>query len=309
MDLKELLHKPNLFARIFGIKLDKFLMIVGKICYIWDEAERKRLENKKRKRAIGGGRKYKLKSIEEKILLLLMFYRHNMTHEILGVIFGLDTSNVTRLINKMLPIFEKAVDPKLKKYFINAKKDSIKISSVTDFFTKYPDLKSIKVDATEQRRYRPKDKNKRKKVYSGKKKIFANKTQILIDEKLRILDVSQSYPGSIHDKKIFNLENTINKIPEQTTLLGDLGYLGIPKENPTRKVILPHKKRKGQKKLSLEQRKFNHQQASQRVVVEHVIGRIKKFRICSDLYRGKERNYNQIFRNVTALVNLNYYTI
>ena len=136
--------------------------------------------------------------------------------------------------------------------------------------------------------------------------MFANKTQILIDEERRILDVSKSYAGSFHDKKIFDLENTMQKIPRQSIFMGDLGYLGIKKENFDRKIDLPYKKNKGQEKLPIEQREFNRVLAKKRVIVEHAIGRIKKFRICSDVYRGKEDNYNQIFRNVAALVNLNY---
>lgn len=306
MDLKKLLHKPHLFARIFGIKQDKFLILVERMQKVWIKTEAKRLGNKIRKRAIGAGRKYKLDSIQEKTLLTLMFYRHNVTHEVLGFIFDLDASNITRLINKMLPIFEQSADPALKSYFENTKKYSEKISDTIEFFTRYPELKMLRVDATEQRRNRPQDKELRKKVYSGKKKIFANKTQILIDEKLKILDVSKSYPGSIHDKKIFDLENTASKIPLNSTLLGDLGYLGTPKEHPNIKIDLPYKKFRGLHKLSDDQKEFNRRHSRMRVPVEHVIGRIKVFKICSNIYRGKEKKYNQIFRNIAALVNLNY---
>jgi len=55
----------------------------------------------------------------------------------------------------------------------------------------------------------------------------------------------------VHDKKIFDSENTIEKIPNQSILLGDLGYLGVPKEHPYKKVLLPHKKTKGQKELPI----------------------------------------------------------
>jgi len=306
LNYKKILHKSSLFARTFGIKLNVFLVVVEKIETAWNKAEQNRLNSKKRNRAIGGGRKYNLESIEEKVLLVLMFYRHNITHEILGFFFGLDGSNVTRLLNKILPIFEEAIDPRLKNYLQQAKKDSTKISDPSEFFKKYPGLKTLRVDATEQRRYRPEDKEKRKNVYSGKKKIFANKTQIIVDDKLRILDVSKNYHGSIHDKKIFDLEETASKIPKQSTLLGDLGYLGISKEHLDKKIVLPYKKKKGQKNLSPEQKEFNRQHSSNRVTVEHAIRRTKIFRICSDVYRGKEKSYNQIFRNVAALVNLNY---
>jgi hypothetical protein len=306
LNLKKLLHKPNLFARIFGIKLDKFLILVERMQKVWTKSEAERLSNKERKRSIGAGRKYTLETMEEKVLLVLMFYRHNTTHELLGLFWNLDASNVTRLINKMLPIFEQAADPELKTYFKKAKEDSKKISNPIEFFEKYPDLRSLKVDATEQRRNRPKDYELRKKIYSGKKKIFANKTQILIDEKLKILDVSKSYSGSIHDKKIFDLEGTAKKIPSKSILLGDLGYLGAPKEHPDIKIMLPHKKLRGQQKLSAEQKEFNRLHSKERVPVEHAIGRVKVFKICSNIYRGKEKKYNQIFRNVAALVNLNY---
>ena len=182
LNYKVMLHKPKLFARIFGVKLDKFLVLVERMRVIWDKKELLRLSNKNRKRAVGGGRKYKLKRIEEKVLLILVFYRHNMTHEILGAIFGLDASNITRLINKMLPIFEQAADQQLKTYLQHAKEYSEKVSTPMEFFAKYPDLKTLMVDATEQRQNRPKDKDKRKNVYSGKKKIFANKTQIIVNK-------------------------------------------------------------------------------------------------------------------------------
>ena len=285
--------------------MDIFFELVKRIEKIWDKKEFDRLNNKKRKRAVGGGRKYKL-SIELKVLLILMFYRQNITHEMLGIIFGLDASNVTRLINKMLPIFEQAADPQLKTYLQQAKKDSKKVSSPGEFFGIYPDLKTLIVDATEQRQNRPKDKDKRKKIYSGKKKMFALKTQVIVDKKTRILNVSDSYYGSVHDKKIFDAEATIEKIPNYSTLLGDLGYLGIQKEHPDKNIILPHKKNKGQKELSIEQKKFNQEHASDRIIVEHAIGKMKRFKICSGIYRGKEEKYNQIVRNVAALVNLNY---
>lgn len=305
MDFKRLLHKPNLFARIFGIKLDKFLILKEKMSLIWDREEEKRLCGKLRKRAIGGGRKYKLETIEEKVLLILFYYRHNVTHEVLGFIFGFDKSNVTRLVNKMLPIFEQAADPSLKTYLKNIQQEAKKISNPIEFFRKFPGFRKLIVDATEQRKLRSCDNEKRKKDFSGKKKMFANKTQIIIDAHQRIVDVSQRYSGSIHDKKIFNTDGSAYKIPKHSRLLGDLGYFGAPKEYPDINMVLPYKKPKG-KELFSEQKKFNKQHSKERVSVEHVIGREKKFRILSDVYRGREESYNQIFRNIAALVNLNY---
>ena len=305
---ERLLQKPRTFTRITGIKPEVFTKLVDKLDPLWKESERKRLSSKQRKRAIGGGRKYILDRIELKLLLILMFYRHNVTHEFLGFMFDVNQSSATRLLGRLSSVFEQAADPELKVRFKEEKEASEEIKSEIDFFRKYPELKEICVDATEQKIQRSKNKEIRKNNYSGKKKSFTRKTQIIISSSSRILDVSKTYPGSVHDKKMFDIENTIDKIPLQSGLLGDLGYLGVSNDHPEYKVILPYKKKKGQAKLEPEQALFNKKHSSRRVAVEHVFARIKKFRICYEIYRGKGKKYNQMFRNIAALVNLSYCT-
>ena len=187
-----------------------------------------------------------------------------------------------------------------------AKRCSKKIASEYDFFTEYPELKIVSNDATEQRIQRSKDPEKRRRSYSGKKKCFANKTQITVAENTRIIDISLTYPGSVHDKKIIGREKTTQKIPRQSLQLDDLGYYGIPKENPGYRVLTPRKRSPKQKKLPPNDIEFNKLHAKKRITVEHGFCKIKKFKICSEVYRGTEKCYNQIFRNVAALVNLNY---
>lgn len=309
LNCKKLIQKPALFTRIIGIKHEIYLLLVSKIRKLWNITELERKGKQIRVRAIGGGRKYKLENIEEKVLLILMFYRYNMTHAFLGLIFDLDASNITRLINKLMPLFEEAADPNLKNWLEIVKKQSEKITNPVAFFKKFPEFKKITVDATEQRTFRPQNKEKRKRFYSGKRKMFSTKTQICIDKKHRILDVSKSFPGTVHDKKMFDIEKTMGKIPIQSIMLADLGYLGIKKDYQEANIILPFKRKKGEGELSIMKKQFNKEQAHDRVIVEHVLCKIKKFKICSDIYRGKEKNYNQIFRNVSALVNLNYCSI
>jgi len=217
-----------------------------------------------------------------------------------------DASNVTRLINKLSPLFEVAADPTLKNWLKNVKNQSEKTDSPINFFKQFPEFEKIIVDATEQRTFRPQNKEKRKKFYSGKKKMFSTKTQICIDKNHRILDVSKSFPGAVHDKKMFDIEHTIVKIPMQSIILTDLGYLGINKDHPEANIILPFKHKRQTKELSSRKKQFNKELAHDRIIVEHVLCKIKKFKICSEIYRGKEENYNQTFRNVSALVNLNY---
>jgi hypothetical protein len=56
--------------------------------------------------------------------------------------------------------------------------------------------------------------------------------------------------------------------------------------------------------LSDEQKIKNKKQASRRVAVEHANRDCKIFRICGTKYRGKHKNYEQIWQLVTAIANL-----
>jgi len=65
-----------------------------------------------------------------------------------------------------------------------------------------------------------------------------------------------------------------------------MGYQGIQKIHNN--SVIPFKRRCGEK-LTPEQKKFNHQLSSQRIVVENIIGYLKRFRVISDRYINNRR--------------------
>jgi len=65
---------------------------------------------------------------------------------------------------------------------------------------------------------------------------------------------------------------------------------------------LPEKKPKG-KELSDVAKENNRAHSKRRVVAENALSRLKKFRICGNLYRGSVESYNQTFRNIVAIIN------
>ncbi len=85
--------------------------------------EKKRKE-KKRKRDIGAGHKFDL-SIKDRVLMLLMYYRMYTTHDMLGMIFDLNKSNVMRDIRYLEPAAKQSIPIPAKKYA-----DSKQISSI-----------------------------------------------------------------------------------------------------------------------------------------------------------------------------------
>ncbi len=64
----------------------------------------------------------------------------------------------------------------------------------------------------------------------------------------------------------------------------DLGFQGFEKDYVVKKLFLPHKKPKKQE-LTVEQKAVNKVLASERIVVEHSIAGLKRYRILSDRLR------------------------
>lgn len=92
--------------------------------------------------------------------------------------------------------------------------------------------------------------------------------------------------------------------PEQNWLKNfqvrvDLGFLGIEKDYVCKELLIPNKKKKKQE-LSLEQKQENKLLASERIEVEHAIGRMKRYRILSDRLRVQDVKLYNVILGVCA---------
>lgn len=97
-----------------------------------------------------------------------------------------------------------------------------------------------------------------------------------------IVYLSPTYPGSAHDKKIWDEENIF--FNKDLQLLVDLGFLGLTSE--TAKILIPFKSSK-KHELSNEQKDYNRWVSSLRVKVEHIIGSVKINRKVKEKFRGR----------------------
>jgi hypothetical protein len=82
----------------------------------------------------------------------------------------------------------------------------------------------------------------------------------------------------------------------------DLGFLGVEKDFPGQLSSLPIKKEKG-RELTTEEREYNRNHSAKRIVIEHAICRLKKYRIMNDVFRNRLRKYDRISDIVSGLVN------
>ena len=109
----------------------------------------------------------------------------------------------------------------------------------------------------------------------------------------KILYLSQTYEGSVHDKKI--ADEAEIEFKKTLELLQDSGFQGYCPEKAT--IVMPVKKPKG-KELTDEQKQENKAKASQRVVIEHAFGKIKVWRIVKD----RIRSYRHKLRDEVMLI-------
>ncbi|MCA9839581.1 MAG: transposase family protein [Trueperaceae bacterium] len=263
----------------------------------------KRTDCKARKRAVGGGRKTNL-SVEDQVLVILMYYRLYLTQILLGYLFDLDDSNVSRLINKLRSILIEVLPVPVQERTLLAVPEGSKkrISSLEELLEKHPEFKEVLVDATEQEIQKPKDKQKRKDNYSGKKKRHTNKTQITSTANKLIVHLTRSVPGKVSDINLLRGTGLLSDLPPHIGLRVDKGYDGIEKDFPERTFHQPYKARRN-KPLDFIQRCLNRIEHSLRFPVEHTIAHLKRFKFLAGIFRGKEESYDDSFLAIAGLHN------
>ena len=106
------------------------------------------------------------------------------------------------------------------------------------------------------------------------------KNLVLTDRTFRILFLSETYGGVVHDKRM--ADGNPYPLPAGSWLLQDLGFLAFSLDGV--ETLTPFKKpRSGT--LTVAQKAFNQQLASLRVRIEHVISSVKRCRIVKDVCR------------------------
>jgi hypothetical protein len=296
-------RNPMIFSSFTGLQAPEFDALYTKIHGKYAAYEEKRLHREDRQRRIGAGHPFKLE-LRDRLLMLLMYHRLYVTSTLLGFLFDLGQSNVLKNIRILEPLVRETL-PLPSKIHHKARR----LGSLEELEELFPGLKAF-LDATEQEIPRPRDKRKRRTHYSGKRKRHTIKTQITVNKAGLILHKTPHARGSRHDYSLFKWR--CPRLPAEVSLGLDLGYDGVQKDYPEINAMVPFKRRspgRGKrgvkaKPLTPEQKEFNQRLASERVVVEHAISRLKKFRIMAQEFRNRLRNYDVMTDIVCGLVNL-----
>ena len=281
---------------VIGISFKQFESLLPKFSYALRVKEHKKAYEKERVRAVGGGRKPKLATDRQKLFFILFYYKVYPTFRFAQVIFELEKCNCQVWKEFLEPVLFEAIGSQLQL-------PKVRIKHFNHWFEVCPALRQFIVDGTERPIRRPKDKDKQNRYYSGKKKHHTVKNQIMVSPKSgRILSVSRTVEGKLHDKKLLEQDWNIYRAPPQALGIGDSGYQGASKINPLIKFITPFKNLRN-KKLTEKDKETNKVISSIRVKVEHPLAYLKHFAILAHQFRNRIDKSHQPFVNLACLYN------
>jgi hypothetical protein len=104
--------------------------------------------------------------------------------------------------------------------------------------------------------------------------------------------------GRRHDFRLFK-ESKL-KICSKIKVFVDTGYVGVQRFHVNCVVPVKCSKRKSLTKID---KVFNYEVFSERVLNEHIIGLIKRFKIVSDRYRNRRKRFGLRFNLIAGICN------
>lgn len=293
----QLRRYPTVFLKMTGLRLAEFEALLTDMLPCIAQAERTRLQRPDRQRAPGAGRHADLARTNQ-LLLAIIWLRLYPTNEVLGYLFGISDSTVSRILARMLPLLEAAGKDTMRMPDPGRKRRK----TLDTLLKETPELAVI-IDTFEQRVQRPRDRQIADRYYSGKKKQHTLKSQLAVNEESgEICDVADSHPGPTADLSVLRQSGVLDRLPEGVGGIGDLAYIGIAEEHPQGLGATPRRKGRG-KDRPPEDIAFNRAFAKRRIKVEHTIDRMRRYHCLNQTDRHHRCNHSARTRAVAGLVN------
>jgi hypothetical protein len=230
------------------------------------------------------------------LLAAVIWLRHYPTEEVLGFLFGVSDSTARRAAHRCLPILAAAG------------RDTMRMPDpgrghrkrLPKLLAETPGL-AVVIDTFEQRVQRPR--RRQRAYYSGQKKAHTLKSQVAVDEESgRFVDVAESRPGPWADLKVLKRSRLLRRLPAGVGALADLAYVGMADLHPEGLGATPRRKPRG-KPRPPEDRRYNRAFSRRRIVVEHAIGRLRRYQALTQPDRHHRRLHTARARAAAGLVN------
>lgn len=281
MNIDKVLNSKRLTLALIGLTPQEFVDLLPAFKQVWQDKKQSdyRKNRKRRVRKPGGGRKGFLREMRDKLFFILFYYKCYPTYDVLTFFYGFDRANGFRRQEQLTEILEKTLGKKMAL-------PERRLRKIEEFLEMFPEAKEVFVDGTERPIQRPKDSNRQKDKYSGKKKRHTVKNIIIADKRRRIGFLSKTESGRRHDFDMLKEHAPPKYVPPEIKQHMDMGFKGYHAQFPDHKISMPERKPRT-KELSKTKLRQNKRKSAIRVLVEHAICGVKRFRITTDIFRNK----------------------
>ncbi len=322
---KRILSKPTTLYKFTKMTPNLFALYEKEYKqYIKDESIRERRNdqlNKRRKEKLDGepkipqysgvnvGRgKVSVLSTTAVMLMEFMSTRAGMTQDVIGSIFDMSQSNVSRHTRHVRRFLNQSWTRP-----IDIADQISKCKTLQDLREWIPRLKTA-IDGTHFIIDIPSDSQLETWSRSGKLKKHTCVILVMVNKEKLILTMSPLYYGSTHEITILKewklgfgkwedkMRDPSTPRKERIKMRQDSAYQGGESVFPGTNFIVPFKKPRGGE-LTKEQKEFNRDHSSERVVVENSIGMIKQYRHMQQQIECVEPDLEKRIEEVAALVN------
>jgi hypothetical protein len=287
---------PQVFQTMTGLRLAEFDTLLEDMLPRYAASERARLQRPARRRKMGGGHPFELDA-RDQLLLSVIWLRQYPVQVVLGYLFGVSPSTVGRLLTRWLPLLAASGRDTMRRPDPGRKRRR----SLEALVLAVPELAVI-VDSFEQRVQRPRTPKVANTYYSGKKKLHTLKSQVAVSTSGHIVDVAPSVAGPTADITVLKASGLLARLPPERVVGGDLAYVGMDKERAEGVAATPRRKPRGQPRPT-EDVLYNRAFAQERIVVEHTIGRLRRYQALTQMDRHHRQQHTARVCAVAGLVN------
>lgn len=233
--------------------------------------------------------------MEDQLLVALEYWREYRTQFPIAESWGISESTVCRIVQKVETLLIQSGKfrlPGKKQVYQNAYEWNVVLMDVAETPIERPKKTTPVLQCGKSRE------STLATYCLGKKKRHTLKTQLLVDQMTGRILCTAFEKGRVHDFRLFK-QQRVPLMPNQLCLT-DKGYQGIVKLHPH--SCTPTKKpRKAD--LLIPERQHNRLLAQVRVKVEHVIRRLKIFRILAERYRNRRKRFGLRLNLIAAILN------
>lgn len=272
--------KPRRFVTMTSYTVEEFDALLSYFTKsFYSHMEKYTLSGKeRRKRAYVDYKNSPLPTIEEKLFFILVYAKTYPLQELQAALFGMSQPQANQWIHCLYTGLHNAL----------VMVGEVPARTQEELMLQFKGQRLFFHDGTERPIPRPFDPTQQRLFYSGKAHAHTVKNNLLIDESCRILFLTATVEGKMHDKKL--ADQASYSLPPGSQLAQDTGFQGFTLDHVA--ILQPKKKPKGGSLTDCE-KVTNQALSSLRIRIEHAIGGVQRLRIVKE----KIRNWKAGFRD------------